>query len=1137
MKFSQFNHRFRHSISRRISHCTLPWMGAFVVAAGVMTPMPSIVPAFADMRGMSSLGTLGAQETTGSIRGTVLGADGKPLAGATITATNTETGLVRNAVAGEDGAYVVRLLPSGTYRVMVRRLGSQQQEKTNIRVTVGSATALNFSLTDAATQLGAVQVSAARQVDVADGGVKQAVGQEEIQNLPTLGRDFTDFINLSGLVSPTPETTTGGQFSIAGARPSQTNLQMDGVDANNSFFGENRGGSRIPFNFSIESVKEFQIITNGFDVEYGNYAGGIVNIISKGGTNRRKATAYANYRGDALTSKNFDGTKVNNFNVQQFALQAEGPLVKDKLFWLVSADGQRRREPYVPSGPATLLRQAASLEAQADAAGSTSEAASLRNQAQRARLTADSLGRFFSILSERYGIENPAGAYDEFATRNDVFTLFARIDWNINDRHRLSLRNNLSRYDNSNETYAATAQGGLSQTEAFKNRTNSLVGELNSALGDHASNVFRFQYSAEDRPRVGYDLKPQLRVNNVISGTAYAWGGQNISFRNSLVENKVQLVNNTTMDLGRHTLKLGTNNIFSHYENDFWNQGSGFYTFDNLAALEQYRPLQYTRSVRSDGQVPRAVFDTYEYSVYAQDQWRVTSRLLATIGLRYDLSRFGDAPGRVIDAERAFGIETGIAPIDKNNISPRVALAWDRKGDASEVWRAGAGLFYGRLPAVLGSNVGITDVPLQNLTCTGSTADGDANAPPPVNGYRDWAASGDNNPMNCAGAAGIGGIPEYSFWTQDFQIPETYRGNIGYERELGRATRFSADYLYTFTSNLYTVRNTNLRQPLFALANEGGRSVYVPAGSFLPGAAAGNQRLLNTDFGNLFQNYYDGRARSQALTLNLDHRFAQETSLRASYTWTTAEDNGSFSCCTSFAGWTETRIGAAGPNDIGGIGDTDKAWGPSGFVRNHTIILSGFTKLPLGFRLSGIFRMQSGTPWGPEQGGDLNGDGVTFNDRPFIFAPENFPVAIPTNITGAQEQATYVAAQREIYRGYLADNKCVGDYVGQIIPRNTCRQPWFNRLDVSLRNRIPTRAGQNAEISVDFFNVLNGLNSKWGRYQSVSANRRNLMVPVSYDTAGETIRYNLTDFFGNKTPLGTNLLLQFSMQLGIRYSF
>ena len=169
-------------------------------------------------------------------------------------------------------------------------------------------------------QLTGVEVTAnARAIDVADAGVKQTVSQEEIAELPALGRDFTDFISLSGLVSPAPEVTTGGQFSIAGQRPSQTSIQIDGVDANNAFFGENRGGSRIPFAFSLESIREFQIITNGFDVEFGAYSGGIVNIVTQGGTNDFRGTLYGNYRGQALTTDDFDGNPPNNFSVQQYA--------------------------------------------------------------------------------------------------------------------------------------------------------------------------------------------------------------------------------------------------------------------------------------------------------------------------------------------------------------------------------------------------------------------------------------------------------------------------------------------------------------------------------------------------------------------------------------------------------------------------------------------------------------------------------------------------------------------------------------------------------------------------------------------------------------------------------------------------
>jgi hypothetical protein len=205
-------------------------------------------------------------------------------------------------------------------------------------------------------------------------------------------------------------------------------------------------------------------------------------------------------------------------------------------------------------------------------------------------------------------------------------------------------------------------------------------------------------------------------------------------------------------------------------------------------------------------------------------------------------------------------------------------------------------------------------------------------------------------------------------------------------------------------------------------------------------------------------------------------------------------------------------------------------------VRNHTVVVSGFTKLPWGVTMSAIWRLQSGTPWGPEQSGDLNGDGEEFNDLPYIFPVEELPIAIPGGVSDA-EALEFVAQQRARYARYLADNECIGDHVGRIIPRSTCRQPWFNRLDISLRKRFETLSAQSAELSLDLFNVLNGLNSDWGQYESVSAQRRNLLSPERYDATTNQILYTVPEGFGDKTSLGTNLLLQFSAQVGLRYYF
>lgn len=1056
-----------------------------------------------------------AGTTSGGIRGQVIHAQsGVPIPSVEVTATNSATGFMRAGRSGEDGIYSIAFLPPGTYRVVARQIGFAPAGDSAVAVTVGSVTAVNLRLSATATQLETVQITGgSSQISTTRGGVEQTVTEQEIATLPTLGRDFTDFISLSGLVSPLPEVTTGGQFSIAGARPSGTNVQVDGVDANNAFFGENRGGSRIPFAFSLESIKEFQVVTNGFDVEYGNYSGGVVNVVTRGGTNELKGTLYGNYRGKALTSRGFNrdtsgveikGDPPRDFLASQYSAAIEGPFIRDKLHFMFSLDGQKRSEPFTPASPATTT--------------DPDEAAKM--------------AEFYEILETVYGIDNAAASYNEFSTKNDVLTLFGRIDWSINDKHRLTVRNNFSNHNNGNETFSGVVRGGLSRAEAFKDKANSLQMELTSALSPKLFNTFRMQYAFEDRPREGNNLKPTLQVSIGSGLSDLSYGGQFIAFDNFLGEKKLQIIDNVTFVAGNHLLKFGTNNIFANIENRFWLNGSGLYEFASLDAFRNGIASRFNRNVRQDGTNPTALFDAQEYSLYAQDQWQVSPKLVATLGLRYDVARYGDTPGRVVDAERAFGITTGHAPIDKNNISPRVSFAYDMRGDAASVIRGGVGLFYGRVPYVMGSNVSITDRPLLVVECRGSIPDGDPTAPPDPLDYRNWSSSGADNPTGCASPTALTGVPEYSFWREDFELPETWKFNIGYERRLTDRTRLSADLIWSSTSKLYTVRNINLRPVQFSIASEGDRQVFVPAGDFNPSASAGSARLLNTDFSNIYMNYNDGASRALSGTFELNHRLSNRISLKGSYTYTKAEDNSSFYCCTSNEGYRTPRVGALGPNVIGDIGDTDAAWGPADFARNHTVVVWGDAELPGGFTVSAIVRMQSGTPWSPEQSGDLNGDGERFNDRLFVYAPENLPVFVSSS---ASNPDSIVAANRSRYADHLAKFSCIGDHVGKIIPRNTCRQPWFNRVDVSVRKQIQTLSGQSAMIYLDLFNVLNAVNKSWGEYRAVTAAARNLLAPQAYQN-GE-IKYTVPTTFGDRTALGTNLVLQFSAQVGLRYYF
>jgi len=1050
--------------------------------------------------------------TTGSIRGQVTDGTGAPLGSALVSATNSETGLRRDVRSADDGWYTIPLLPPGVYTVRAQLIGYRPREVTGVRVRLGERTAVGFQLDATGVELAAIEVTAeGTGIDVTEGSVMQLVTQEEIEALPSLGRDFTDFIRLSGLVAPNPEETTGGKFSIAGQRPSQTNLQIDGVDANSGFFGENRGGSRIPFSFSLESIREFQVISNGYDVEYGLYSGGVVNVITRGGTNTLEGTGYVNFRSDALTSNDFAGQSAADYEVIQYSARASGPISRDKAFFLVSLDGQRRREPQIPISQDYFRNQT-------DADGNPTPDSA----------TADSLARFQSILGSRYSIGNPGAGYAPFQTSNDVLTLFGRVDVNLSDRHRLTVRHNYSDYTNGDEfNEFFDFIYGRSRAELLEDRAHSFVTELQSVVGARTFNVFRFLFADEKRPRNGNDLRPAVIVS-LGTGQRAGYAGTFASFQNNLEERKFQLIDNLTHVLGRHTVKAGGMGRFTNVKNQFILSGAGEYRFASLADFDAYRPSSFTRNIGSNGNIPYSDFNVAEWALYAQDEWQVTPRLTATLGLRYDVQTYLDETARVVDAEAAFGIRTGIAPVDKNNVSPRLNVAYDLSGDGRSVLRAGVGYFYGSVPYVLGGNVQGSANPVLNLTCSGSIADGDPDAPPDVSPYGTWASSGNNNPAACAGAGGVGGVPTYTFWSPDFEYPETFKANLGYERLLGPRTRVSGDLILSQSSKLYTVRNINLRDPQFTLASEGNRLIFQPEDVFNPAGTSTDHRR-NLEFGDVFVNYNDGIARSTALTLQASHQFLFPLSVRASYTYVRSYDNSSYSCCTASEGYTNPSVGAYGPNDIGKAGDDQRAWGPSDFTRNHTAVLEAAWRPIANLQITGLLRVQSGNAWTPEQGGDLNGDGIRFNDRPYIYAPDDLPLATT--------DPTEAAAQRARYAGFLADNKCVGDYVGRIIPRNTCRFPVFSRLDLRVSYGLPTVRGQRVELQIDAFNVLNLLSSEWGRYMGVFSANRDLVVPQSYDQASGQILYTVPSNFGLIEPIGTNLLLQGQLQLGLRYIF
>ncbi|MGH7558259.1 MAG: TonB-dependent receptor, partial [Gemmatimonadota bacterium] len=986
--------------------------------------------------------------TTGSINGRVTDNVGDPLANATVTVRNVETGVSREVQTDSEGRFTAGLLRPGPYVVRADFPPLDAVERGPLQVTVGEERVVSLALQPVAVEAIAVTiVDEASAIDLAQGGVVETVTEEQIDNLPTAGRDFTDFIALSGLISPQQNISTGGQFSIGGARTSGTNITIDGADANNAFFGENQGSSRIPFAFSLESIKEFQIITNGYDVEYGKFSGGLINAVTKGGTNELDGSFFVFGRDEALTGQNFDGSDPEDFASLQFGGTLSGPIIRDKLHYFISADFQERDQPVFTLTP------------------------------EQSGIPAAEINEFLDIVENVYGL-NTAGESGIFQETDDEAAVFGRLDWSLNQNNRLTFRTNYTDFNNENDRISRSGNEAKTMGGTFIDESYSLVGELNTVLGEAGNmyNTLRLHYSDQDRPRPGNSTLPSATVD-VEDGTL-EYGGNffGILFDNRLEESKFQLTDNLTWQAGGHTFKVGTDNIFSNTVNKFWLNGNGFFTFDSLEDFRNRNPGFSFRFVPSgpDGRpdpnptAPIAEFDTREYAVYAQDEWQASDKLLLMLGLRYDRTSYPDEGGPLGNPEftalveqvsqEALGSAASISdvPEDGDNWGPRVSFTYDVRGDEESLVRGGVGFFHARVPTVLHGNVlQNTPNPLLAVICIGAAV--------PEFNYGQWEDP-ENIPTSCAFdgfqgdpfGIGITGTPQIVLWDEDLDLPQTVKLNLGYEQRIGDRVKAGIQGIYSRSTNNFHVQDLNLQPAVFETAD--GRPVHVPeleddGDVFFDPTDEADERGFgrSEDVNRLFFQTDTGKAEIYNLLLNLEGRPFDNLRLGANYVYNYAFDNSSFVCCTAFAGMFDIPTGG-NPNDIGDFGDEINGnWGPSDFQRRHVFVANAIWDLPALFQVGVIYRVQSGNPFTPRVNGDVNADGDDANDRPFIADPDN-PV-------GIQFESP---AELEAYRAILADddNECLREDIGRIIRRNTCTNPVWHSLDLKVAKAFDTVEGQ-----------------------------------------------------------------------------
>ena len=1044
---------------------------------------------------------LHAQTTTGTIAGTVTVDAGQPIEDVQIQVLNRANGFSRGVRTNSAGRYSVPGLEPAAYSVTVRRIGYSAQTREGVVVTLGQTSRTDFALATQATVLGEVRAIVTRDAIISPTrtGVSTTISDTALRRLPTLNRNFTDFVALTPQVSSAGPGLSGG-----GANNRFNNIQIDGATESDLFgLGSTGqpGGQAQGKSIGIESVKEYQVLLTPFDVRQGNFAGLLVNAVTKSGTNEFHGSVIGLTRNQGFTRSR---TYINKYDQSQYGFSIGGPIIKDKVFFFLNPEFQTRSQP---------------------ASGLYVGGPSFSGAFPPPQSRIDSLNTYLT----QYGL--PTGGGGLVNNDNPLQNIFGRIDVNLPWNTQLVVRHNYGYAQEQSFSRTASQFRLDNNAYQFQSTKNASVIQLRTLLPNGMFNELLLnRTSIRDRRDPNAVKTPEIQV--VTPGYTFFSGSENASQGNQLDQDIFEVTDNFSVPVGNHRFTLGTQNQFYKVRNLFGQYSYGSFRFANLAALQAGTPNQYIVGVplQADGAVR---FRASQYAAYLQDEWALSNRLNLTIGLRADIPTFNDKPTFNQTVQTTFNRNTSEIPSGNLQWSPRVGFNYNVTGDDMNQLRGGVGLFAGRPAFVWLSNA------FQNsgsngfarLTCNPNTGTTTNQGVPAFN-----ATNIANPPTQCAGGLTALAGGEIDLVNSDLKFPQNMRGTLAYDRRLTQNWVVTLEGLYTKAINGLFYENIALAGPQGV--DRYGRTIYgAPAaatnltGNGTPVVkVAGRTQVFDVS------NQSDDHAYSA--TLQLQRRYADRYEGSVAYTYGRAFDVQAFTSSTAFS---QLRFGRPWSGNV-----SEQEATRSIFEQRHRIVAQGTYSFPTKTDLTMIYFGESGNPYDYVYNADLNGDGFTRNDPLYVpknaLDPSEMTFVSYTPTTGRGAGVTFTPQQQgDAFQRFIESSRCLRNNRGHIVPRNACENPWTHRLNVSARQSLPEWFSQNLTLQMDVFNFLNLLNKHWGAQAfGGSQSPYDLLVyrgmaggSTNFVTGTPTFSFDPTF----KKFTANNISSNYQIQFQVRYSF